>query len=319
MTARIIASFDIGGTNMRAAVVAVDGRRAEVLEQQRRPTPSHLLDPAVTAQQRLDDVIDFMVAFADRARQQARAEAVAAAFPGPLDAHGRVAALPTLWGSAGASLCPLALDRLLAARLPGMPVRIYNDVSAAGFRFVAEHPDFALFTLGSGVGLKVFIDGQPRAGPHGRGGELTHMVFDASAAAPLCDCGGRGHLGALASGRAWQRRVAAAGGDGAAAGLDAFAEPLARAVAMIHYTLGIETFLFGGGLAEGLGEPLRAAIVRCLPAQGWQQGQDWDAMIRLAPADDAHALIGGALALAREWIPTTDRPDTRCAGHSDVP
>ncbi|WP_313918859.1 ROK family protein [Tahibacter sp.] len=305
MAPRIIASFDIGGTNMRAAVVAVDGRRAEVLEQQRRPTPSHLLAPAVTAQERLDDVIDFMVAFADQARRHAHADGVAAAFPGPIDARGRVAALPTLWGSEGASLCPLALDRLLAERLPGMPVRIYNDVSAAGFRFVAEHPDFALFTLGSGVGLKVFVNGQPQVGPHGRGGELTHMVFDTSADAPICDCGGRGHLGALASGRAWQRRVEQIGGDGAAAELDAFAEPLARAVALIHYTLGLETFLFAGGLAEGLGEPLRAAIVRRLPEQGWQQGQDWDAMIRLAPADDAHALIGGALALAGEPVPTT--------------
>lgn len=305
MAPRIIASFDIGGTNMRAAVVAVDGGRAEVLEQQRRPTPSHLLAPAVTARERLDDVIDFMVAFADRARERARADAVAAAFPGPLDAQGRVAALPTLWGSEGASLCPLALDRLLAERLPGMPVRIYNDVSAAGFRFVAEHPDFALFTLGSGVGLKVFINGQPQVGPHGRGGELTHMVFDASADAPTCDCGGRGHLGALASGRAWQRRAVHVDGEGVAVELDAFAEPLARAVAMIHYTLGMETFLFAGGLAEGLGEPLRAAIVRRLPGQGWQQGQDWDAMIRLAPADDAHALIGGALAVAGEPTPTT--------------
>lgn len=305
MATRVIASFDIGGTNMRAAVVAVDGRRADVLEQQRRPTPSHLLAPTITAQERLDDVIDFMVAFADQARRHARADGVAAAFPGPLDAQGRVAALPTLWGSEGASLCPLALDRLLAQRLPGMPVRIYNDVSAAGFRFVAEHSDFALFTLGSGVGLKVFVDGQPRVGPHGRGGELTHMVFDASADAPMCDCGGRGHLGALASGRAWQRRVERVGSEGAAAELDAFAEPLARAVAMIHYTLGMETFLFAGGLAEGLGEPLRAAIVRRLPAQGWQQGQDWDAMIRLAPADDAHALLGGALALAGEPAPTT--------------
>lgn len=306
MAARIIVSFDIGGTNMRAAVVAVDGYRAHLLEQQRRPTPSHLLNPSVTAQERLDDVIEFMRAFADEARRRARAQAVSAAFPGPLDAHGRVAALPTLWGSQGENLCPLALDRLLAERLPGMPVRIYNDVSAAGFRFVAEYSDFALFTLGSGVGLKVFINGQPQVGPQGRGGELTHMVFDTSADAPICDCGGRGHLGALASGRAWQRRAAQASADDTAAGLDTFAEPLARAIAMIHYTLGMERFLFAGGLTEGLGEPLRAAIVRRLPEQGWQQGQDWDAMIRLAPADDAHALIGGALALAGELAAADD-------------
>lgn len=312
MATRIIVSFDIGGTNMRAAVVAVDGHRAEVIDRQRRPTPSHLLAPTITAQDRLDDVIDFMVSFADQARRHARADAVAAAFPGPLDVKGRIAAMPTVWGSEGTSLCPLALDRLLAERLPNMPVRIYNDVSAAGFRFVNEHSDFALFTLGSGVGLKVFINGQPQVGPHGRGGELTHMVFDASPGAPICDCGGRGHLGALASGRAWQRQAEHhVARESTGFELDVVAEPLARAVAMIHYTLGMENFLFAGGLSEGLGEPLREAIVRRLPVQGWDRGQDWDAMVRLAPADDAHALIGSALALAGEL--TNDHPLTASA------
>jgi C7-cyclitol 7-kinase len=176
-------------------------------------------------------------------------------------------------------------------------VRVFNDVTAAGFRFVAEDRDFALFTLGSGIGLKVFIDGAPQVGPHGQGGELTHAVFDHSASAPLCDCGGRGHLGALASGRAWQRLVEVAESRGRVADLNAFAEPLARAVAMLHYALGLEVFLFSGGLADGLGESLRSAIVRRLPEQGWDCGQDWNAMIRRAPDDDAHALLGGALAM----------------------
>ena len=298
MSPRIIASFDIGGTNMRAAVVTVENGEASILEQTRRPTPNHLLAPATGAQARLDDVLSFMSDYARRVQSRFGAEAVAAAFPGPVDGAGRFTALPTIWGNQGQSLCPLALDHLLAQRLPGMRVGVFNDVTAAGFRFAGKFRDFALFTLGSGVGLKVFINGVAQVGPHGQGGELTHMVFDASATAPLCDCGGRGHLGALASGRAWQRLSALAIKEGREADLDAFAEPLARAVAMIHFSLGLETFLFSGGLAEGLGEALRAAIVRRLPEQGWNSGQGWDRMIHRAPDDDAHALLGGAIALA---------------------
>jgi C7-cyclitol 7-kinase len=297
MPARFVVSFDIGGTNMRAAVIAVESGTARLIEQSRRPTPNHLLVPHVDARQRLEDVLGFMVDYASAARDRFGAEAVAAAFPGPVDAQGRIVALPTLWGEAGGSLCPLSLDHMLGERLPGMRVRVFNDVTAAGFRFVSDNRDFALFTLGSGVGLKVFINGVPQVGPHGQGGELTHSVFDRSANAPICDCGGRGHLGALASGRAWQRRVDEAERSGGVADLDAFAEPLARAVAMLHYALGLEVFLFSGGLAEGLGESLRSAIVRRLPEQGWDCGQDWNAMIRRAPDDDAHALLGGALAM----------------------
>jgi C7-cyclitol 7-kinase len=308
MPTRIVVSFDIGGTNMRAAVVALEEGSARLIEQTRRPTPNHLLLPQVDARQRLEDVLDFMVDFASGVRSKFGADAVAAAFPGPVDAQGRIVALPTLWGEAGGSLCPLSLDHMLGERLPGMHVRVFNDVTAAGFRFAADKRDFALFTLGSGVGLKVFINGVPQVGPHGQGGELTHVVFDRSPNAPVCDCGGRGHLGALASGRAWQRLVEEADRDGRVPDLDAFAEPLARAVAMLHYALGLEAFLFSGGLAEGLGEALRCAIVRRLPEQGWDCGQEWNAMIRRAPDDDAHALLGGALAM-RTLIPAArDQP-----------
>lgn len=291
---RVVASFDIGGTNLRAATVLIEGGNARILDQTRRATPSHLLIPDMPAASRLADVLDFVSDYARDAQARHHADAVAAAFPGPVDQLGRVVALPTMWGVGGQALCPIDLAVALRERLPGMQVRVCNDVSAAGYRFAVSTPDFALFTLGSGVGLKVFVGGEPQVGPHGQGGELTHMVFDPSATAPVCDCGGRGHLGALASGRAWQRRL----GEGTADVHD-FAEPLARAVAMLHFALGLECFLFAGGLAEALGEPLRQAIVARLPEQGWQIGQDWNAMVRLAPADDAHALLGGALSFAR--------------------
>lgn len=294
MPEHIVATFDLGGTNMRAATIALTKSNWRMLDQLRRPTPNYLSAPDTPAARRLDDLLDFITDYACSARTRFGAAALAAAFPGPIQGSGTVLALPTMWGPDGQSLCPIDLAGRIKSRLPGMAIKVLNDVSAAGYRFVSEGGDFALFTLGSGIGLKVFLDGQPRVGPHGFGGELTHMVFDTSPNAPLCDCGGRGHLGALASGRAWQRVANAAGKPD----LARFAEPLARAVAMLHFSLGLERFIFAGGLAEGLGEALRTAIVLNLPAQGWNTGQDWNAMVQLAPTDDAHALIGGALAFA---------------------
>lgn len=298
MIERVVATFDLGGTNMRAATIAQKDGECRVLDLLRRPTPSYLLMPDVPAARRLEDMLDFISDYANTASERFGAASVAAGFPGPIQDSATVLALPTMWGPDGTALCPIDLAGRLGSRLPRMKIKIMNDVTAAGFRFVPESTDFALFTLGSGIGLKVFIDGQPLIGPSGYGGELTHMVFDASPAAPLCDCGGRGHLGALASGRAWQRIVSEAQHRGSEPDLVAFTEPLARAVAMLHFSLGLEHFIFAGGLAEGLGEKLCAAIVHNLPAQGWHVGQDWNAMIRLAPPDDMHALIGGAFAFA---------------------
>jgi len=300
MADHILTTFDLGGTNMRAATVAVTTSTSwRILDQVRRPTLSYLSAPEVSAAMRLDDLLGFITDYANFSRRCFGAKALAAAFPGPVQGHGTVLALPTMWGPDSQSLCPINLDLKLRAVLPEMEIKVLNDVTAAGYRFVPDGSDFALFTLGSGIGLKVFLDGQPRVGQHGSGGELTHMVFDVSPDAPLCDCGGRGHLGALASGRAWQREMADALALGREPDLPHFTEPLARAVAMLFFSLGLERFIFAGGLAEGLGEPLRTAIVQNLPAQGWDVGQDWNAMVELAPADDLHALIGGALSLVQ--------------------
>lgn len=298
MSERAVATFDFGGTNMRAATVSVEGFGWRILDREHRPTSNYLLDAQAPAGERLEGLLEFLTSYAQSSQLRFGAESLVAAIPGPVQGAGTVLALATILGPDSQAVCPFDLSALITSRLPGMQVRVMNDVSAAGYRFVQNGGDFAIFTLGSGIGLKVFLDGQPRVGSHGLGGELTHMVFDTSPDAPLCDCGGRGHLGALASGRAWLRAEAGAHEANCEPDLARFTEPLARAVAMLHFSLGLERFIFAGGLTEKLGEVLRTSIVKNLPAQGWNVGQDWNAMVQLAPADDAHALIGGALALA---------------------
>lgn len=300
MAERIVATFDIGGTNMRAAVLSVGGGDWRLLDQMRRSTPNYLLAAGTPIMQRVGDLLDFLADYSRFASESFGAQSMVVSIPGPVGNNGDVLALPTMWGPDSQKICPFDLAGELRIRLPRIMIKIINDVSAAGYRFIHEGSDFAIFTLGSGLGLKVFIDGKPQVGLYGRGGELAHMVFDTSHDAPLCDCGGRGHLGALVSGRAWQRTIESAQKEGCLPELENFVEPLARAIAMLHFSLGLERIILAGGLVEGLGEQLRAALVSKLPSQGWNVNQDWNAMLQLAPPDDMHALIGGALAFVIE-------------------
>ena len=91
-----------------------------------------------------------------------------------------------------------------------MRVTVENDANAAAwgeFRYGAgkdvEHQVF--MTLGTGVGGGVITHGVLLRGAQGAGGELGHVTLDPDG--PLCGCGNRGCLEALASGTAIQRRA----------------------------------------------------------------------------------------------------------------
>src|SRR5205823_8314994 len=73
---------------------------------------------------------------------------------------------------------------------------------------------FMVVTVSSGIGSKIFDAGNARGViddlPYA--GEIGHAKADESDDAPACDCGGKGHLGAIASGRGilrYAKRVAA--------------------------------------------------------------------------------------------------------------
>lgn len=90
----------------------------------------------------------------------------------------------------------------------GLSVTVENDANAAAwgeFRYGAgkdvEHQVF--ITLGTGVGGGVITHGVLLRGSQGAGGELGHVTLDPEG--PLCGCGNRGCLEALASGTAIRR------------------------------------------------------------------------------------------------------------------
>ena len=118
---------------------------------------------------------------------------------------------PTLWGSEGKNF---PIVKILSEELPEILWVVENDITAATERYVAQYTKnnldyIGVFTISSGVGNKIYDirHGRMLLNSVGFGGEIGHATLDFSDDAPLCDCGGRGHLGALVSGRAIERSV----------------------------------------------------------------------------------------------------------------
>ncbi|MFD8565362.1 ROK family protein [Streptomyces sp. NPDC059639] len=324
--------LDVGGTTLRIAEYAP---RTGTLSRVRRvPVDGMARDadaPVPVLQERV--VAQLVREIEAHSAAGPAPRAVGVAFAGPITAAGLVLAAPTVWGGRGE---PLPLGARLTARL-GVPVVVVNDLTAAAWRYAAtEDEPFCLLTVSSGIGNKVFRSGEILLDADGHGGELGHWTCDTSPDAPLCDCGGRGHLGAIASGRgvlAAARRAATADPDGFAGSLlsaltpggraaaltnealaaavradDPFATsvlrstltPLAQAIASVFTSIGICRYIVMGGFALAVGERYRRLLVGELVRLGCfgLAADRVDAMVALGVADDDHGLIGAGRLLA---------------------
>ncbi|MFI8205472.1 ROK family protein [Streptomyces sp. NPDC085937] len=98
----------------------------------------------------------------------------------------------------------------LARAVSGLPVTVENDVRALT---VAEQwfgagvglSDFALVTVGAGIGCGLVVHGKVVAGAHGVAGEIGHIAIDP--AGPVCRCGNRGCVEAIAADQAIVDRI----------------------------------------------------------------------------------------------------------------
>jgi glucokinase len=93
----------------------------------------------------------------------------------------------------------------------GIKTYVLNDASAAALgehRFGAGKgvQNLVLFTLGTGIGGGIIIDGRLYLGAVGGAGELGHMTVEANG--PRCGCGNTGCLEMLVSGSAIERDAA---------------------------------------------------------------------------------------------------------------
>jgi C7-cyclitol 7-kinase len=193
---------DAGGTYLRFGVAGDAGQLRNVSRCRIADFQSHAAS-ALMWETILDQVASYVQSVE---REDETGDAIVFAVPGPVAGNRRLIAAPTLIGADRDSIPDIA--RELTART-GRRVYLVNDVSAAAW-YLGEHLEserFFVVTVSSGIGGKFFDRRHPErvfdAGAYA--GEIGHIVVDAAAQAPLCDCGGRGHLGAISSGRGTER------------------------------------------------------------------------------------------------------------------
>lgn len=215
---------DLGGTNLRIAAVAADGRILEKIS----------LDTEVT-EGRARVVADMCAAVAEIEQRLsgARMAGIGIGVPGIINlANGTIRQSPNL---PGWSDFPVRddIERRLRTH-----VILENDANAAalGEKWVGAGRDAAglcMITVGTGIGGGLILNGRIWHGMDGMAGELGHMTIDPNGA--LCGCGNLGCIEAYASAGAISRMAMAAIRVGRSAELAHEAEQLGELTAEIVY------------------------------------------------------------------------------------
>ena len=269
-------AIDVGGTKLAAAVVEPGGR---LITWDQVPTP-HTLD-AEQLWRTLDTLADRVLAAA-RITEPAGLAGVGAGCGGPMEWPAGVVSPLNIpeWRS-------FPLRARLQKRFEPIPVRVHNDaicvVAGEHWRGAGRGRRNVLgMVVSTGVGGGLILDGRMIEGASGNAGHIGHVVVDPEDG-PLCSCGGRGCLEAIARGPAlvawaqaegWRpgqpdataRDLAQDGAHGHPVGLAAMrraGRALGIAIASATYLCDLEVVAIGGGLSQAgpiLFEPLEEAL-----------------------------------------------------------
>jgi len=223
----------------------------------------------------------------------------------------------------------LPLKEHLTSRLP-IPVFIENDanLAALGERWVGDGQDiqnFLLFTLGTGIGGGLILNGKLWTGDIGKAGEFGHVIVEPGGA--QCGCGKLGCLEAYSSGSAMVRIAREALADGRTSSLkviydrnpnditpksiyiearngdalcnDIFREAaryLAQAISNVNNLLDIHTFIIGGGVSKA-SEIFHAGLMQEVQNRVFSLSKDKINIIISRLGNDAGVYGAGYLAM----------------------
>lgn len=311
---------DLGGTHIRVAVVDGDGT---ILHEHRGASPSHAIDELVGAVGSATATL--LSAAADGVEVRAIGVGVAAL----VDDDGVARYAPNVPALVNA---PLRDD---IARATGLTAIVDNDANVAAWGELAHGAmqgmrHALLFTLGTGIGGGIVLDGRVYRGAHGFAAEVGHWQLDPHGR--VCACGEPGHWEAWASGTGLgvlAREVvargdapsvlAAAGGDpdavtgehvgtAASAGhadalaiLDTFADYVAVGFAGLANVFDPEAIVISGGLVN-LGDLLVGRLRDRFPRHLEGRAFRPEIPIVAATLGDQAGVIGAAV-LARQVDP----------------
>ena len=282
---------DAGGTYLRFGV-ADDAGKLHMYARRRIPNSQSYFGCSIVWKSIVESIARYVREVENEAQT---GDAIAVAVPGPVVDGCRLVAAPTISGRYQ-SIPDIAGS--LAAQT-GRKVYLLNDVSAAawylGGRLDARR--FFVVTVSSGIGGKLFDRKHPERVLDSAeyAGEIGHLVVDSTPDAPRCDCGGRGHVGSISSGRGTEllaRRLArsesdcfsnsaiaratldpdlitneehlvpaALNGDRwALSVIERAARPLAHVLSVLTVSLGLDRIVVIGGFAQRLGATYKDTI-----------------------------------------------------------
>jgi len=280
-----IIAIDIGGTQMRVAVYPHDSTVPISIQR----LPSRGKD---------DGVFERLTALIDSLWPDGPVDAICAAVPGPLDPHtGVIIETPNIpaWTN-----YPLA--ELLSKKY-NVPAYIGNDANMAVlgewlYGAGQGHHDIVYLTISTGIGGGVICGDHLIEGCRGMATELGHITVLPEG--PLCTCGVRGHLEAVASGPAiakyasdhiaagresslgsgvlTARMVSDAAGQGDGLAKEAFlraGEFIGQATADFLHMFNPSIVIFGGGVSLSgalLLDPVQDSIRRHVMDQSYLKG-----------------------------------------------
>jgi glucokinase len=187
----VVIGIDLGGTNLRMALV---GPRGEILGRWERATAD------MPDQQTLVNTLagDLKACGQEARSRRLEVQAAALGLPGRVLAReGRVAMSPNV---PALNDCPLV--GRLQPRVP-WPILLGNDANlfALGEHWLgagAGHRQMLGITLGTGVGGGLILEGRLWSGEEGTSAEIGHITVDPDG--KKCHCGNRGCLETMASG-----------------------------------------------------------------------------------------------------------------------
>ena len=284
--------IDIGGTNLRAALISSSGEILRRISEKSAPDPELVLGRIADMVHRLDGP---------------EVAAIGVGVPGRVDAKRRA-----VLSGGYVDLASVALAQRLES-MAGKPVTIDNDCNMALQAEMASgaatgHDNIVMFTIGTGIGGAVAEGGRIVRG-RATAGQLGHIGVDLDG--EPCKCGRRGCVETTSSGTALGRHIAGAGlgpdvsvdqllasaaaGDATArAMLDAWAKPLRAAIDTAVAMLNPDLVLLGGGLG-GAAHKALADVPALAP---WYQAP----VLPAALGDDAGVIGAGLQALAAQGV-----------------
>ena len=186
-----VLAVDLGGTNLRGAVVDETGQ-THFRFKQRTPVsndPQPIVHALAAAARECDQQLG---------RSKTTFSAICIAVPGSVNvAEGSIGQAPNIPCLDGFHLGQAVSDQL------SRPVILENDANAAAvgemWRGAArDRRTIVCVTLGTGVGGGIVLEGKVWRGVNGSAAEIGHMCVDPFSDA-VCGCGGRGCLEAFSS------------------------------------------------------------------------------------------------------------------------